>query len=221
MFLRAYALNAAGDPVATGKLITNRDLVDGEFGNGDDVELGGMATWGVVKAQARDLLGIELSDYDAVNVPMVNVDPYGNFIPGANGFAQLVIDLGADGLARTDDDVLVEGNPAAPVSPLAVGALRTGHMFLADIAHTANPFEQPDRRALTADADAVVGDDDGVAGTYDDELLAEHFMAGDGRVNENIGLTAVHHVFHAEHNRLVDHTKDVVLATARQAMWRS
>ena len=40
----------------------------------------------------------------------------------------------------TDDDVTVEGNPAAPVSPLAVGALRTGHMFLADIAHSANPF---------------------------------------------------------------------------------
>ncbi|UUZ74664.1 hypothetical protein LP414_20210 [Polaromonas sp. P1(28)-13] len=39
-------------------------------------------------------------------------------------------------------------------------------------------------------------------------------MAGDGRVNENIALTTVHHVFHAEHNRLVDHTKDVILATA-------
>ena len=43
-------------------------------------------------------------------------------------------------------------------------------------------------------------------------------MAGDGRGNENIGLTAVHHVFHAEHNRLVEHTKDVVLATRRPAM---
>ena len=65
MFLRAYEFNAAGDPVATGRLITNRDLgADGEFGTADDVELGGMATWGVVKAQARDLLGIELSDYD-------------------------------------------------------------------------------------------------------------------------------------------------------------
>ena len=28
--------------------------------------------------------------------------------------------------------------------------------------------------------------------TYDDELLDAHYMAGDGRVNENIGLTAVH-----------------------------
>ena len=58
VFLRAYEFNAAGDPVATGKLITNRDLgADGEFGTADDVELGGMSTWGVVKAQARDLLG--------------------------------------------------------------------------------------------------------------------------------------------------------------------
>ncbi len=58
VFLRAYEFNAAGDPVATGRLITNRDLGDGIFGNGDDVEIGGMATWAVVKAQARDILGI-------------------------------------------------------------------------------------------------------------------------------------------------------------------
>ena len=213
VFLRAYAFNAAGDPVATGRLITNRDVgADGVFGTGDDDELGGMATWGVVKAQARDLLGIELSDYDALNVPLVAVDPYGKFIPGANGFAQLVTSLGADGILGTADDVLVEGNPAAPISPTAVGALRTGQMFLADIAHSANPFSSQGA-PLTVDADNVVGDDLDPT-TYDDELLAEHFMAGDGRVNENIGLTAVHHVFHAEHNRLVQHTKDVILASA-------
>ncbi len=33
-------------------------------------------------------------------------------------------------------------------------------------------------------------------------------------MNENIGLTTVHHVFHAEHNRLVEHTKAVLLDTA-------
>ena len=214
VFLRAYAFNAAGDPVATGKLITNRDVgADGVFGTGDDAELGGMATWGVVKAQARDLLGIELSDYDALNVPMVRVDQYGNFIPGANGFAQLVVGLGADGIAQTADDVLVEGNPAAPISPAGVGALRTGKMFLADIAHSANPFDSQTGAPLTADSDTTVGDDLDPT-TYDDELLAEHFIAGDGRVNENIGLTAVHHVFHAEHNRLVEHTQEVILASA-------
>ncbi len=50
-------------------------------------------------------------------------------------------------------------------------------------------------------------------GTYDNELLDAHYMAGDGRVNENIALTTVHHVFHAEHNRLVEHTKAVILAS--------
>ena len=87
-------------------------------------------------------------------------------------------------------------------------------MFLADIAHSASPFSSQTGLALAADADTVAGVDDHLAGTYDDELLGEHFMAGDGRVNENIALTAVHHVFHAEHNRLVDHIKAVILETA-------
>src|SRR5262245_44513085 len=214
VFLRAYEMRD-GAPVATGRLITNRDLgPDEDFGTPDDVELGGMSTWGVVKAQARDLLGIELSDHDAVNVQMVRPDAYGKFMPRANGFAQLIIGVGADGIAQTDDDLVVEGNPAAPISPTVVGALRTGHPFLADIAHSANPFNSQGVPLTLVDADDIAGVDDNNPLTYDDELLDEHFMAGDGRVNENIGLTAVHHVFHAEHNRLVEHTKDVVLATA-------
>jgi hypothetical protein len=51
------------------------------------------------------------------------------------------------------------------------------------------------------------------AGTYDDELLDRHFITGDGRGNENIALTTVHHVFHSEHNRQVDAIKATVLAT--------
>ncbi len=43
---------------------------------------------------------------------------------------------------------------------------------------------------------------------YDNELLDAHYTAGDGRANENIGLTARPHVFHSEHNRLVEHTKE-------------
>ncbi len=50
------------------------------------------------------------------------------------------------------------------------------------------------------------------AGTYDNELLDAHYIAGDGRVNENIGLTAVHDIFHSEHNRLVEQTKALVQA---------
>ena len=118
---------------------------------------------------------------------------------------------GPDGIAGTADDVLVEGNPAAPIS--LVDAVRTGHAFLNDIAHTAVPVDSQTGAALLPDADTVVGGTP-APGFYDNELLDAHYIAGDGRVNENIGLTTVHSIFHHEHNRLVDHTKAVVLATA-------
>jgi hypothetical protein len=69
VFLRAYAIGADGDPHATGKLIENRNLgADHHFGTADDTPIGGMATWAVVKAQARDILGIGLTDKDFDNV---------------------------------------------------------------------------------------------------------------------------------------------------------
>jgi len=212
VFLRAYTLGPDGAR-ATGELITNRDLgADGTFGTADDIERGGMSTWAVVKAQARDILGINLTDRDFDNVPLLATDAYGNFIRGPNGFPQVVM-KGADGIAGTSDDVLVEGNPLAPVD--LANAVRTGHQFLNDIAHSAVPvddFGNP----LAPDADTVINAPDAppAPGFYDNELLDAHFMAGDGRVNENIGLTAVHQIFHSEHNRLVEHTKDVVLAAA-------
>src|SRR5262245_47603136 len=196
VFLREYQLNANGDPVATGRLITNHEInADGTLG----ADLGGMSTWAVVKAQARDLLGIELTDRDVGNVPLLATDLYGNFERGPNGFPLVVVRIGngADGIPGTPDDELttVEGNPADPIDllnpipgdPNAV-VVRTGHMFLADIAHSANPFDSQ-TNFLDPDADDVAGIDDEDPATYDDELLDEHFMAGDGRVNENIGLT--------------------------------
>ncbi len=145
VFLRAYEFNAVGDPVATGRLITNRDLGDGIFGNGDDVELGGMSTWGVVKAQARDLLGIELSDYDAVNVPMVRVDAYGKFIPGANGFAQLIVGVGADGIAQTGRRPTGGRQPGGSGQPAR--RRRAAHRPPVPGRHRAfrQPVQQPDR----------------------------------------------------------------------------
>ncbi|MFT0866176.1 peroxidase family protein [Pseudomonas sp. CAM1A] len=221
VFLREYALDASGHPVATGRLITNRDLgADGKFGTSDDGngENGGMATWAVVKAQARDILGINLTDADVHRVPLLATDAYGNFLRGPNGMPQVVIRVGngADGIAGTADDVtqLVEGNRAAPIS--LANAVSTGHGFLDDIAHNAEPVLVGG--VLQADADSAVGNAQpmGPGGnnlSYDNELLDAHYIAGDGRVNENIGLTAVHHVFHAEHNRLVQQTKDTVLAS--------
>ena len=178
---------------------------------------GGMATWAVVKAQARDILGINLTDADVHSVPLLATDAYGNFIRGPSGMPQVVMRVsnGADGIAGTADDVtqLVEGNRDAPIS--LASAVSAGHGFLDDIAHNAAPVVVGG--VLQADADADIGNAQPVGAggnnlTYDNELLDAHYIAGDGRVNENIGLTTVHHVFHSEHNRLVQQTKDTLLA---------
>src|SRR5262244_3149939 len=113
VFLREYAFDANGRPADTGKLIEDRNAgADGLYYTADDIKLGGMATWAAVKAQARDILGINLTDADVGNVPLLATDAYGNFIRGAHGFVQVVM-KGADGIAGTADDVLVEGDPTA------------------------------------------------------------------------------------------------------------
>ncbi|MCX6521143.1 MAG: heme peroxidase [Actinobacteria bacterium] len=193
VFLREYSLNGAGDPVSTGRLIT----VDG-----------GMATWDSVQLQSEDLLGIALADRDVFNGPLLATDPYGKFIPGPNGYPQIVTTAG-----------LVEGNPLANGGnglTIPANAVRTGHAFLDDIAHHAAPGTwdhdgNPATPRIPQTPDTLAGTaDDGLPGTYDDEMLGVHYVAGDGRANENIGLTAIHHVFHAEHNRLVPYMQNLI-----------
>ncbi len=103
-----------------------------------------MATWAVVKAQARDILGIELTDADVFGVPLLATDAYGNFLRGPNGFPQVVM-RNADGTTS-----LVEGDPTANggLGISLANAVRTGHAFLDDIAHTAAP-----NRTAAADTD--------------------------------------------------------------------
>ncbi|MEU4619147.1 peroxidase family protein [Actinoplanes sp. NPDC023801] len=150
---------------------------------------GGLPTWTDVKKQTREVLGLALSDLDALNVPMVLADAYGNFVPGpARGLPQYVTATG-----------LVEGDLANPVA-VPANVVRFDTPFLTDIAHHATPSAR-----LVPDSDTNASSDfaSQPAGTYDDEMLAAHYIAGDGRANENIGLTAVHQIFHSEHNRLV------------------
>lgn len=189
VFLREYQLNGAGKPVSTGKLLENSTTGDG------------LATWADTKAQAHSKLGINLTDVDLTNLPLLATDTYGKFIPGPNGFVQIVTASG-----------LVQGDPTAN-GGLGVNipgnTVRTGHAFLDDIAHNAVP-RNTNGTMKTADADSIINNGPIAPGQYDDELLDAHFITGDGRGNENIGLTTVHTVFHAEHNRTVDFVKDLV-----------
>ena len=201
VFLREYVASAHG-PQSTGRLLNNAD--------------GSMANWGDVKAQTAALLGIQLVDADVSNIPLIEADPYGNFIPGANGFPQMVTSLGTDNVVGTADDVVLEGNPAAPVS--TSGALRINTAFLNDIAHSAAPNNFPDLDTV-AGTSLTPADCTGTGSPcYDDELLALHVIAGDGRANENIGLTTIHTIFEREHNRLVGYEQNVLNDPANAAL---
>ncbi len=99
--------------------------------------------------------------------------------------------------------------------------------FLTDIAHNADPSPQDTDHNPATPPVAPTPDTDNVAsadfanqppGTYDDEMLNAHFIAGDGRVNENIGLTAIHQVFHSEHDRLIEDIKATLDLPANAAL---
>ena len=193
VFLREYIASPSG-PQSTGRLLGNAD--------------GSMANWGDVKAQTANLLGIQLVDTDVANIPMIKADPYGNFIPGPNGFPQMVTGLGADFVAGTADDVLIEGNPAAPVSTST--AIRINTAFLNDIAHSAGPNGVPDPDSVAGLSLSPAICSPGPSPCYDNELLDLHVIAGDGRANENIGLTSIHTIFEHEHNRLTVDEQDTL-----------
>ena len=200
-FLREYELDAANHPKDTGRLLGGPSVANGLATN--DLRAGGMSTWESTKNQAAQVLGLRLRDVDVLDIPMLATDAYGNFVPGpARGLPQWVTATGT-----------VEGNLAAPVAPPA-NVLHFQTPFLTDIAHDADPGSvgpctstgpASPSGCKDPDADTTAGTQlDGQApNTYDDELLDSHFTAGDGRVNENIALSAVHQVFHSEHDRLV------------------
>ncbi|MEQ1535734.1 MAG: peroxidase family protein [Burkholderiaceae bacterium] len=237
VFLREYVKDANGDAVSTGRLL------DGSAATGS--LSGSISNWADVKAQAKEMLGIILTDFDVHNVPLLLTDQYGKFIPGANGFAQVATETG-----------FVEGT--ADGLSLPANTVRTNHAFLNDIAHHAAPSmvdldHNPGtpKTAQTADsdidangngvydegidtltdvnADGVITTADFYAAdqnpngslnesTYDDEMLNSHFITGDGRGNENIGLTSVHSIFHSEHNRVVEANKATILASGDLAV---
>ena len=194
VFLREYGFNA-GKPVQTGLVLDGGFCAPRPTGIPGD-NICNIGNWAEVKLQAATKLGIQLVDTDVLNVPLVVTDPYGHFKPGPNGFPQLVL----------PGNVLMEGNPGPNPNggfgiTIPPEAFRTGHAFLNDIAHNAVPAP-----GLTPDLDGDICDFRIVPscqapGTYDDELLNAHFITGDGRGNENIGLTMVHNLC-TEHNRL-------------------
>ena len=131
VFLRQYELRnvvAAGDPVATGKLIEGSN--------------GGMATWADVKAQAREMLGIELNGFPRRQLAAASHRPVRQLHPGR----RYGLPTGRDAPDRRRRWPRARRRAAKPDIFATPGlrnvvhlAVRTGHAFLADIAHNAVP----------------------------------------------------------------------------------
>ena len=193
LFLREYAL-VDGKPLATGKLL-----------EGDR----GLATWADVKQQAAEMLGIKLTDADVTNIPLFKMDEYGEFIRGANGLPQLVIEPRRRRQVRRRRRRLRRRQPGQPDQHRRGGAHRPR------LPRRHRACRGPDRRGRRPDAGRRLGSrllrrrsTSAVSRpSYDNELLDAHYITGDGRGNENIGLSAVHHVFHSEHNHTVEQVK--------------
>ncbi len=228
VFLREYsAVNGA----PTGRLVSGRgDAVSTLSGPTD-----GMATWFDVKANAQNI-GITLHDININDIPKVRMNADGTTFFDVLGKAYLS-GHDAAGVTYYFQNSYIAGNTVAfqlneetgaviPVDGVNTPTLATvlstlkldtvGHAFLNDMAHGTGPSASNTNAqgdinpSLTMTEYFEGGTTIRYQGTVAD-LVNQHFIAGDGRTNENLGLTAIHDVFHSEHNRILMDIKAMVL----------
>ncbi|WP_431305315.1 peroxidase family protein [Sediminicoccus sp. BL-A-41-H5] len=182
-FLREYQTLNAGQTihdVTTGRLVNAGATVNGEVASG-------IANWAQIKANAAKV-GITLHDADITAVPMLAIDQFGQLILSADGRPQLVaLDKVTGETVYVTDTTVAEG----------LVLMTTQHAFLNDMGVR-----------LPALTDTTVWAGRDLIGPTKAALEA-HYVAGDGRLNENIGLTAVQEVFVNEHNRVLTDLKAV------------
>ena len=119
--------------------------------------------------------------------------------PGATSLGTLSQD--ANGLLTLN---LVAGatGPGSPAQTFTGASAMAPFVNFADFSIQTTLFGQPGMAAVDHDAvsDILVAS------------VGDHYLSGDGRVNENAALTSIHHVFHEEHNYQVQNIQTWVLA---------
>ncbi|MEW5964935.1 MAG: peroxidase family protein [Pseudomonadota bacterium] len=187
--IREYT--ADGRP--TGRVVTANTtaMTDGDPSN--DASANGLATWADIKANALRI-GVVLdpsldhfANIDINNAPVLRTDPVGKlmFTPGATGWA------------TTDPwykQILLD-NPSFDITTPFSPALQSAN----------DPF------ARDASGNVLRTGQDMLLDSNPTQSLDIQIITGDGRANENIGLTAVHHVFHEEHNALVGNIQQSII----------
>ena len=181
--------------------ITTGRLVSGTQDKDNDGRMDGMATWADIKANAL-LVGVTLHDKDVLDIPVVRLTAEGKPFFDANGMwlvarHQVTGQIHYVQDSRADASTVAfrleaDGTTTAVTDRGIISNLKiqtNGHAFLDDMSH-----------GVLRTLDSITGD---VLDPAASALLDAHFIAGDGRANENIGLTAIHDVFHSEHNAVL------------------
>ena len=148
---------------------------------------------GRVKAQAADLLGLELVDTDVGNIPMIAADPYGNFIPGPPGLPQYVT---TDRPGRGQ-----HGHPGAGPGE------RAAHRHRLPERHRPQRRPSPPRRRPDADTDPPArqpATPPSPAGTLRQRVARPALHLRRRPVQREHRPDRDPPVFHSEHDRLID-----------------
>jgi len=204
---KAQPGNAALTPTWN-ELITGRLLNSGATVNGETKS--GVATWALLKANAAKL-GITLHDADQALIPLVALDGFGKPILGADGMPQLLALNKVTGDSVYVKDTDLARDPATSANPTAYVLATTRHAWLND-----KRFNwQGNIPGVSFNTDPAVGS---VRDLVDPSVLNAHFVSGDGRMNENIGLTQIHEVFLNEHNRVLTELKAAYGFTGEQPL---
>ena len=222
VFLRQYAHGRAASPQQTGKVLDGGHCAPrGRPASPGDDRSATSATGPRSRQQAATMLGIRLTDTDVFDVPLILTDPYGHFKPGAERLPA----------ARAARQRAPRGQPggqrrrwASPSRPTRSGpAMRSSTTSRTAPCRRAGRTSTPNSVAGTSLADAAAR-----RAPTTTSCSTLHFVTGDGRGNENIALTTVHQLFHAEHNRLahdIDRLIDApvaeLLTPAEIAAWHA
>jgi Ca2+-binding RTX toxin-like protein len=148
---------------------------------------------------------LDLRNRDA-NGDVIDTDASTAGIQSTNSGSPLLLDMNphfdaahvpAADLTALNDALTAAGLPTFTAASLSYGGLIGAGLI--------NPSTNQVNGALS----------DALQKAVSDVLLdsvGDHYIAGDGRVNENFGLTSIHHVFHEEHNYQVENLKTWIYA---------
>ncbi len=208
IFISEYVL-VNGVPTKTGRLLSHSVGGVVEAGGGG---FGTMSRWSDVKANAL-LLGLKLRDYNVNDTPLLKLNADGTVwldptthtarflaVNNTTGLKVEITDTALDALATANLTLLGTGHPFLnDRGPLSLASdLGPGNL-------TAAGDNPP---GWTATATPYFADPTFNPSGANFQPLDDHVIAGDGRTNENIGLSSIQDIWHQEHNRNVQNIID-------------